>query len=133
MKALAAANTCTISTLLVDDSDVFRKALRRLLTKHFPAMKIDEAATAEEALHQSCEHELVFMDIRLPDTSGLELTKRFKTEHPATAVCVVTQFDMPEYREAASRSGACGFMLKDGLTEQALIGMVRAVLDDRED
>lgn len=133
MRAPGEASSCTISTLLVDDSDVFRKSLRRLLTKHFPAMKIDEAATGEEALHQSCEHELVFMDIRLPDTSGLELTKRFKTEHPATAVCVVTQFDMPEYREAASRSGARGFMLKDGLTEQALIRMVRSVLDDLKD
>lgn len=133
MSASGTAGTCTISTLLVDDSEVFRKSLRRLLTKHFPTMKIDEAATGEAALHQGREHELVFMDIRLPDTSGLELTRRFKTEHPATAVCVVTQFDMPEYREAASRSGARGFMLKDGLTEQALIRIVRSVLDDLKD
>jgi DNA-binding NarL/FixJ family response regulator len=116
--------------LLVDDSDVFRRSLRRLLTKHFPSMRIDEAATGEEALHQNRAHELVFMDIRLPDTSGLELTRRLKATHPATAVCVVTQFDIPEYRDAASRSGASGFILKDGLTEAALIGMVRSVLDD---
>jgi DNA-binding NarL/FixJ family response regulator len=133
VRAPGAAGACTISTLLVDDSEVFRKSLRRLLTKHFPTMKIDEAATGEAALQQGREHELVFMDIRLPDASGLELARRFKTEHPATAVCVVTQFDMPEYREAASRSGARGFMLKDGLTEQALIGMVRSVLDDLKD
>lgn len=130
MTTAGTTGACTISTLLVDDSDVFRQSLRRLLTKHFPAMKIDEAATGDEALHQDREHELVFMDIRLPDASGLDLTRRFKAEHPATAVCVVTQFDLPEYREAATRSGARGFMLKDGLTEQALIGMVRAVLDE---
>lgn len=130
---MSVAERCAISTLLVDDSDVFRKSLRRLLTKHFPTMQIDEAATGAEALHQAHEHELVFMDIRLPDSSGIELTRRFKAEHPATAVCVVTQFDMPEYREAANRSGANGFMLKDGLTEQALISMVRSVLADLED
>jgi DNA-binding NarL/FixJ family response regulator len=130
VKPPAVVYPCAISTLLVDDSDVFRQSLRRLLNKHFPTMRIDEAATGAEALRQHREHALVFMDIRLPDSSGLELTRRLKAENPATAVCVVTQFDMPEYREAASRSGASGFMLKDGLTEQALIGMVRAVLDD---
>lgn len=122
------ANPAVINTLLVDDSDVFRKSLRRLLVKHFPAMRIDEAANGEEAMHQDHEHELVFMDIRLPDTSGLELTRRFKTDHPDTTVCVVTQFDIPEYREAASLCGANGFMLKDGLTEAALIGMVNAAI-----
>lgn len=130
MSAPAGVNPCAISTLLVDDSDVFRRSLRRLLTKHFPSMRIDEAATGAEVLHQNREHDLVFMDIRLPDTSGLELTRHLKAEHPATTVCVVTQFDIPEYREAANHSGARGFMLKDRLTEEALIGMVRSVLDD---
>lgn len=122
------ANSAVINTLLVDDSDVFRKSLRRLLAKHFPAMRIDEAATGAEAMHQDRNHELVFMDIRLPDTSGLELTRRFKHDRPDTTVCVVTQFDIPEYREAASKCGANGFMLKDGLTEDALVGMVHAAL-----
>lgn len=128
MKSPELETGCAISTLLVDDSEVFRESLRRLLTKHFPSMRIDEAATGKEALHQTCMHELVFMDIRLPDANGLDLTRRLKAEHPATAVCVVTQYDVPEYREAANRCGANGFMLKDGLTEAALIRMVRSVL-----
>lgn len=130
MRIPAVVYPCAISTLLVDDSDVFRQSLREMLSKHFPTMRIDEAATGEEALRKHREHELVFMDIRLPDTSGLELTRRLKAEHPATAVCVVTQFDMQEYRDAANRCGARDFMLKDGLTEQALIGMVHSVLDE---
>lgn len=128
MRTQFLANPAAISTLLVDDSDVFRKSLRRLLAKHFPAMRIDEAATGEEAMHQDRDHELVFMDIRLPDTSGLELTRRLKTDHPDTTVCVITQFDIPEYREAAGRCGANGFMLKDGLTEDALVCMVNMAL-----
>lgn len=130
MKSPEPGTRCAISTLLVDDSDVFRESLRRLLTKHFPSMRIDEATTAEQALRQPGAHELVFMDIRLPDANGLDLTRRLKAEHPATAVCVVTQYDVPEYREAANRSGANGFLLKDGLTEEALIGMVRSVLSE---
>lgn len=119
-------------TLLVDDSDVFRKTLRSLLSKHFPFMRIDEAATGAEALNQDHEHRLVFMDIRLPDTNGLELTRQIKAANPTVLVCVITQFDIPEYREAASRSGANGFMLKDSLTEAALVGLVRSVLVVRD-
>lgn len=114
-------------TLIVDDSDVFRKALRSTLCKHFPIMRIDEAATGSEALHQGQEHSLVFMDIRLPDTNGLQLTRQLKAANPRVLVCVITQFDIPEYREAARQSGANGYFLKDNLTETVLVDLVESV------
>jgi DNA-binding NarL/FixJ family response regulator len=117
-----------VTTLLVDDNEVFRRALRGVLLSHFPYMLIEEAATGAEVLHQARAHRLVFMDIRLPDANGLELTRWLKVVHPDTIVCVVTQYDIPEYREAAKESGADEFMLKDSLTEAAIVKLVDSVL-----
>ena len=118
-------------TLLVDDNDSFRHSLRAILSRHFPFMQIDEAATGAEAMQHDSEHQLVFMDIRLPDTNGLELTRRLKATHPGSLVCVFTQYDIPEYREAANQSGASEFILKDSLSEAAIVGLVDSMLVTR--
>ena len=57
-------------------------------------MQIDEAATGAAVFRTQSDHQLVFMDIRLPDTNGLELTRRLKALHPGSLVCVITQFVM---------------------------------------
>ena len=118
-------------TLLVDDNDLFRQSLRAVLTRNFPFMQIDEAATGAAAIRHFKDLQLVFMDIRLPDTNGLEVTRRLKAHQPGLLVCVVTQFDIPEYREAANQSGANEYCLKDSLTEKAIVGLVDAMLDSK--
>jgi DNA-binding NarL/FixJ family response regulator len=118
-------------TLLVDDNDSFRRSLRSVLERHFPFMTIEEAASGAAALRPVRELQLVFMDIRLPDANGLELTRRLKAVHPDALVCVVTQFDIPEYREAADRSGADEFILKESFTEAAIVGLVQSMLAAR--
>lgn len=118
-------------TLLVDDNDCFRHSLRTVLERHFPFMTIDEAASGAAALRPVRELQLVFMDIRLPDGNGLDLTRRLKAVHPDALVCVVTQFDIPEYREAADRSGANAFILKESFTEAAIVALVRSMLAAR--
>jgi DNA-binding NarL/FixJ family response regulator len=115
-------------TLLVDDNDCFRRSLRGVLERHFPFMMMEEAASGAAALRPVRELQLVFMDIRLPDANGLELTRQLKADHPAALVCVVTQFDIPEYREAADRSGANEFILKESFTEAAIVGLVQSML-----
>ncbi len=118
-------------TLLVDDNDAFRHSLRAILSRNFPFMQIEEAATGAEALHYDNGHQLVFMDIRLPDTNGLELTRQLRSMHPGSLVCVVTQYDIPEYRVAANQSGANEFILKDSLSETAVVGLVDSMLASR--
>jgi DNA-binding NarL/FixJ family response regulator len=119
-------------TLVVDDNAIFRQSLTSVLTRLYPFMEIEEATSGAAALRHHWHHELVFMDIRLPDINGLELTRRFKVADPEARICVVTQFDLPEYRQAASQSGANGFMLKDALTEAAVVELVEAILAEPE-
>jgi DNA-binding NarL/FixJ family response regulator len=105
--------------LIVEDGAIFRELLRTTLQSRFPAAEISEAANGKEALHQmeSLVPELVFIDIRLPDANGLELTALIKSKHPETKIVILTNYDLPEYREAASNYKADHFIPKDTFME----------------
>jgi YesN/AraC family two-component response regulator len=100
--------------LIVEDNAAYRQSLHHLLAERFPAMQIAEAADGEDALRQalSLRFSLIFMDIRLPRGSGLDLTKTIKGVFPDSVICVISSYAMLEYREAAFRNGADHFMVK---------------------
>ena len=58
---------------------------------------------------------MIFMDIRLPGKSGLELTREIKSSYPDVVVSIFTSYDLPEYRKIAKMRGGPLF-LKDALT-----------------
>jgi DNA-binding NarL/FixJ family response regulator len=101
--------------LIVEDGAIFRELLRTTLQSRFPSMEIFEVTNGREALErmEALLPEIVFIDIRLPDMNGLELTKIIKAEHPEAKVVILTNYDLPEYREAASNYKADHFIPKD--------------------
>lgn len=116
--------------LIVEDNAVFRQSLRELLSIKFPFMNIEEAVDGKEALSKfdSSLPDVVFMDIRLPGTNGLELTKRIKANHRKVDVIVLTSYDLPEYRDAAYRSGASYFFTKGVVSGDELTSAVDSLL-----
>ena len=102
-------------TLIVDDSAAYREIMRESLKTFFPSMVIHEASEGNEAIQELdlFRPQLILMDIRLPDANGLHLTERIKTSHPDTKVIIMTGYDSVEYREAATRCGANGYLAKD--------------------
>ena len=92
--------------LIVEDSGYFRQLLKETLQSGFPEMEILEAVDGEQALKKitALLPHLVFMDIRLPGESGLEITRKIKAQYPDISVIILTSYDLPEYREAAKRS-----------------------------
>jgi DNA-binding NarL/FixJ family response regulator len=119
-----------IRILIVDDSDRFRELLKKALLASFPKVAIDEAANRDEALQkvEASVPDLIFMDIRLREENGLELTKVIKETHPNITVLVVTGYDMPEYRETASRYGVDRFLVKTFLNYAELEELVKSYL-----
>ena len=105
-------------TLHVDDSGSFRAAIGGMLRRHFPRMRLEEAENGHEALRKIELHlpDLVFMDIKLPGDNGVKLTKIIKTAHAGVIIVILTGYDVPEYRQAAFRSGADCFIAKDSPT-----------------
>ncbi len=116
--------------LIVDDNDFFRQTLKTTLQESFPMIAIDEALDGDKALQKlnACLPNLIFMDIKLPKESGLELTKKIKGTHPNIAVVILTTYDIPEYREAASQYGADRFLAKDSLNRMGLEVLVKSYL-----
>ena len=79
-----------LKTLIVEDSAPFRQSLREMLCERFPTIVVDEAENGEEALQKiedSLPH-LVFMDIKLPDENGLEVTRKIKARYSKITVII---------------------------------------------
>ena len=101
-------------TLIVEDSVTFRQVLKESLYSQFPTMEIEEAPDGRDLFNkiESFHPKIVFMDIRLPGENGLELTKRIKMNYPDIIMVILTNYDLPEYREAARESMADYFVPK---------------------
>ena len=119
-------------TLIVDGSDTFRQTLRDLLHPRFSLMTFEEARDGEEVLKklEAYHPDLIFMDIRLPGQNGLEIIKKIRSSHCQATIIVLTSFDLPEYREAASMDGADYFMSKGSSTTEEVLALVDSILSD---
>lgn len=118
------------NALIIDDSPAVRQWLRQVLARVFPSMLVDEASNGDRALERVAEgkHDLVLVDIKLPGSSGLEVARAIKSEHEQVKVCVITSYDLPEYREAAINSGADCFFVKDAMAEADIVATVNGIL-----
>lgn len=117
-------------TLIVEDSIFFRQFLKETLNAEFPDIEISEAVDGEEALQkaQNLLPHLVFMDIRLPRESGLEITRKIKSQNPNISVIILTSYDLPEYREAAKQYQADHFLSKGTTTKEDILALVYSIL-----
>ena len=102
-----------INILLVDDHQVVREGLRRMLELESDLHVVGEASDASEALPQveSFSPEIVLMDIKMPGLDGIELTRKLRQQYPDTSVIMLTLYD--EYLTQAIEAGAVGYLLKD--------------------
>jgi len=122
-----------VKTLIVEDSIQFRHLLKEALHTRFPAMDIHEAQDGKEAMQvvKIFHPDLIFMDIRLPGETGLELTQKIKRDFPRANIIILTNYDLPEYREAASKSGANHFLSKGSSNRESILTLVESILSDR--
>jgi len=121
--------------LIVEDSPFFRQLLKETLQSRFPSVEVMEAIDGQEALKKidASLPDLVFMDIKLPGESGLELTRRIKARYPNIRILILTSYDFPEYREAASQYGANHFLSKGTTTKDQILNLVQSILSKKKD
>ena len=115
--------------LIVEDNAPFRQSLREMLCEQFPTMGVEEAEDGEAALDklETLSPHLVFMDIKLPGQSGLEITKTIKELYPGIRVIILTSYDLPEYREAANQYGADFFLSKGSSSREEILALVDSI------
>lgn len=103
-----------IEVLLVDDHEVVRVGVRALLEAHPQVRVVGEAATLHEALAEADRlvPDVIFMDVRLPDGSGVDACRAIRAAHPSVRVVILTAYADDEALITAVLAGASGYLLK---------------------
>ena len=104
-----------IRLLVVDDHEVVRQGLVALLDRREPFQVVAQAGTVAEAIDRArrFEPDVVVMDIRLPDGSGIAACREIRAERPETRVVMLTSYPDEEAVLSAIVAGASGYLLKE--------------------
>jgi DNA-binding NarL/FixJ family response regulator len=100
--------------LIVDDHEVVREGLRALLTRRDGMEVVGQAGSVEEAIAtaRKMQPDVIVMDVRLPDGSGIEACREIREERPETKVIMLTSYADEEAVFASILAGAAGYVLK---------------------
>ena len=103
-----------LRVLLVDDHEVVRDGVKVLLQATEDISVTAEASSVREAVDEAdrARPDVVVMDVRLADGSGIEATREIRARHPKTAVIMLTSFADDEALFASIMAGASGYVLK---------------------
>jgi two-component system response regulator DevR len=117
-----------LRVLIVDDHEVVREGLRSILNRHEGISVVGEAGTVGTAVEEAARlrPDVVIMDVRLPDGSGVEACREIRQENPSTKVIMLTSYADDEAVFASILAGAAGYLLKQ-TRGQALADAIEAV------
>lgn len=117
-----------IRVVVADDHPVFRSGLRTMVEEAPDLELIGEARDGQEALDlcRSSPPDVVLMDLRMPNTSGVAATAALAEELPSVRVLMLTMLEDDTSLVAALRAGARGYVLK-GAAPEEILRAVRAV------
>lgn len=107
-----------MKVLIVDDHALVRRGIGHVVRDCFPDAEVVEAANASTALELMSQGvDIALVDVRMPDSDGLELLHVLKDRWSDVPVIMLTSFDHAHYVRRALAEGAAGYMLKDATPE----------------
>jgi len=127
---VSAPNTQVLTICLVDDDPSVLKATSRLLASS--GWKVESFLDPNTFLRyaETCQPQVVVIDILMPIMNGLEVQGRLRTISPSTRVIILTSKDDSSVRSKVMAGGASAFFLKPVDDEEFLAGIESAVSDD---
>jgi two-component system response regulator DevR len=117
-----------LRVMLVDDHEIVRDGIRAMLGAEGDIIVTSEAGTVRDAIDEAARTtpDVVVMDVRLADGSGIEATREIRANHPATRVLMLTSFSDDQALFASIMAGASGYVLKQ-VKSNDLLRAIRAV------
>ncbi|MBF4631188.1 response regulator transcription factor [Clavibacter michiganensis subsp. phaseoli] len=123
---------------LLDDHELVRRGIADVIEREADLEVVGEAGTVRDAVArvEATRPDVVVLDVRLPDGSGVDACRRIRSRHPDLPCLMLTAFDDDSALEAAVLAGAQGWLLKD-IRGAGLVDAIRRVaaggqLMDRE-
>lgn len=108
--------------LIVDDHEVVRSGLKRLLENNKDISHIAECASGEEAYSYLYDNEIhiIIMDISMPGKGGIEATQQIKKRYPEIKIIILSMHDNPMMVSKAISAGANAYILKNEISDNLL-------------
>ncbi|MEO0853927.1 MAG: response regulator transcription factor [Cyanobacteria bacterium J06648_11] len=105
----------TIRILIIDDQYLIREGIASLLELEEAIEVVGVAANGQDAIARALDlkPDIVLMDVRMPEMTGVEATAHIRQAVPACQVIMLTTFDDEEFIVQSLLAGACGYLLKD--------------------
>jgi DNA-binding NarL/FixJ family response regulator len=112
----------------VDDHPLLREGIAAIINNQPDMVIVGQAANAQEAIEQFRKHrpDVTLMDLRLPDTSGLDALITIRSEFPDARVIMLTTFEGDVEIKRALEAGARGYVLKS-MPPKELVEVIRQV------
>ena len=122
----------SIRVLICDDHEVVREGLHGLIGRQAGMSLVGEAGTVAEAIEAAArtKPDVVVMDVRLPDGSGVEACRSIREARPETKVIMLTSYADDDALFASIIAGASGYLLKQ-TRGQAVVDAITAVAAGR--
>ena len=117
-----------LRVMLVDDHEIVRDGIKAMLRATDDVIVTAEAGSVREAIDEAdrSRPDVVVMDVRLTDGSGIEATREIRAKHPDTRVLMLTSFADDEALFSSIMAGASGYVLKQ-VRSGELLRAIRAV------
>ena len=117
----------TVRILIVDDHDIVRRGLAMLMSRREDFDVVGEAGTAADAVLRAKElsPDVVVMDIRLPDGTGIEACRDIRAANPDIKVLMLTSYSDEEAVMGSIMAGASGYLLKEIRSQEILDAVSR--------
>ena len=119
--------------LVVDDHAVVRRGLKQILSDSLVVVEVNEAKNGDEAVAQvqKTKHDLVLLDISLPDRTGLDVLKDLKAIRPELPVLMLSIHAEELFAIRALKAGASGYLTKACPPEELILAIRKVMTGEK--
>ena len=114
-----------VKVLIIDDHEIFRQGLKKIINENYKDVLFVEAGNAEEAseLYNKENWDIVITDINLPGRSGIDIVKELRQYDPKIPILVLSMYPEDQFAIRVIKAGASGYLSKNSALTELNIAM----------